>query len=88
MPDEFKQMTAGLATGEGPQTIKEKFDATLAELKEMRPEQLRKDPRMKPIIEVLDKIVKQIDNCSGGENFPFIPGKKARRAAPRTLVVR
>jgi hypothetical protein len=59
-PEEMVETLAQLWEEQGgePKSLKEKTDAVTEEMKSMTPEQMREDPRFKPMIEVMDKIVK------------------------------
>lgn len=56
VPEKFKELIGKLSTGKKPQTLKEKTDNIIAEMKKMTPEQMKQDERFKPIKEVLEKI--------------------------------
>jgi hypothetical protein len=58
IPDDFKVHLKGLSTGKSPKSVHERFTETIEEMKKMDPEDLKKDPRFKPMADVLEKIVK------------------------------
>jgi len=60
VPEKYKEMAKGLATGEKPKTIQEKFCKSMSELENMTPEEIKADKRFTPIVEVLDKVVELV----------------------------
>lgn len=56
VPEKFIALCQSLATGQEPKTIKEKLDETLNEIESMSKEDLEKDKRFKPIVDILTKI--------------------------------
>jgi len=56
VPKEAKELCKALAAGKEPKTLAEKFSETMAELKKMKPEDIRKDKRFKPLIDIFKKI--------------------------------
>jgi hypothetical protein len=57
VPKEHEELCKSLATGKKPETISEKFEKVQAEMTEMTPEKLESDPRFKPMVDVLKKIL-------------------------------
>ncbi len=60
VPSEYADIVRGLSTGEAPQTIHEKFLATIAEMKSMSKEQVMADPRFGEVAKVLDAVISNI----------------------------
>lgn len=56
VPKEYADIVKGMATGEPPKTIHEKFTATMNEMQQMDKEQVMADPRFKPIAEFLERV--------------------------------
>jgi hypothetical protein len=63
VPEEFKDITKGMATGEKPETIHQKFEKTIDEMKNMSKEEFEKDERFsqltKQLSPILDKLKKE-----------------------------
>lgn len=57
VPSEYAELVKSLSTGEKPETIREKFVKTMAEMKEMSAEQMEADPRFKPVCDALKSLV-------------------------------
>ncbi len=55
IPDEYKEL-AKLLAGEAEPTVTEKFNTLINEMKTMNKEQIEKDERFKPFIEILSKL--------------------------------
>ena len=62
VPSEYKELCKSLATGEKPETIKEKLDKTLAELESMNPDDIKSDKRFAPIVKIFNKINESLTN--------------------------
>jgi hypothetical protein len=56
VPKEAEKLCKLLATGEKPKTVGEKFVETMSAMEKMSKEDIEKDERFKPIIEILEKI--------------------------------
>lgn len=68
VPKEAQKLAKSVATGEKPKTISEKFQETFAEMERMKPEDIKKDVRFKPIAEILKKIA---DPRNKEKEFPI-----------------
>ncbi|MEK6882160.1 MAG: hypothetical protein AABY22_21260 [Nanoarchaeota archaeon] len=58
IPESYKELVKSFATGEKPETIKEKFDRTIKSLETKTAEELKNDPKLKPIMKIFEKIEK------------------------------
>lgn len=58
VPEDIKEECMELAKRLGkPETLKEKSDRVIKEMESMTPEQMREDPRFKPVAEALDQVI-------------------------------
>lgn len=58
IPKEASGLCASLADGSKPKSIHEKFMETIKQMESLSPQQIKKDKRFSPIIEMLEKITK------------------------------
>lgn len=61
IPAQFADFCKRMSTGFSPETIGEKFQKTMKEMENMTPEQMRKDARFAPTVEMLDKIASTLE---------------------------
>ncbi len=60
VPDSFKERVKEIARQQGrPKTLKEKSDEVIEEMQTMPKEKFEKDPRFKPLVDVLKKVLKE-----------------------------
>ena len=64
IPDKYIETTKSLATGEEPKNVSEKFSEIVQEIKATPKEQLEKDERFKPIMEILKHITNEVEKKS------------------------
>lgn len=60
VPEKWKELCKQLATGEKPKTVSGKFMDIVREIEGKSPEELKEDERFKPLIEVLNKFLKEV----------------------------
>lgn len=56
VPEQAKDFCKSLSTGENPKTVHEKFVKTMSELQQMKPDDVMKDERFKPMVDILKEI--------------------------------
>lgn len=64
IPEKFQTITKLLSTGKPTKTISEKFKDSLKEMTSMSKEDLKKDKRFSPLINLVDKIAVEVKNVS------------------------
>jgi len=62
IPEKFKDLCSGFSTGVKPATLTEKFEKTINEMKSMSKEELKADKRFTPLIELMEKILEQLND--------------------------
>lgn len=60
VPKEAEELCKSLTTGEKPQTIHQKFAATISAIEKMSPEDIREDKRFAPICEILEQVAESV----------------------------
>lgn len=67
VPEKYVELTKSIATGEKPESVHEKFSKVYKEMATMTPEQMEKDVRFKPIMDMMKKIGESFDKGESGK---------------------